>query len=80
MGHLAPAGSVVLVSCYELGHAPHSLAPAAGFLAEAGFQCDVVDLQVEKVAPARFDRARLVAVSVPMHTALRLGAIVVVQY
>ena len=77
MTHLAQSGSVVLVSCYELGHAPHSLAIAAGFLRDAGFDADIVDLQIEPLSVDRLASARLVAISVPMHTALRLGTRVV---
>ncbi len=67
------AGEVLLVSCYELGHQPHALASPLGFLRRAGFQPAAIDLAVERLDPERVRRARFVAISVPMHTALRLG-------
>jgi radical SAM superfamily enzyme YgiQ (UPF0313 family) len=66
-------GEVLLVSTYELGHAPHGVALPAAHLVRAGFRPAALDLSVEAVDEARLRRARLVAVSVPMHTALRLG-------
>jgi radical SAM superfamily enzyme YgiQ (UPF0313 family) len=66
-------GEILLVSTYELGHAPHGIALPAAFLARAGFRPAALDLAVEPFDPVRVRRARLVAVSVPMHTALRLG-------
>jgi radical SAM superfamily enzyme YgiQ (UPF0313 family) len=64
---------VLLVSCYELGHQPLALATAAGALRDAGFEPAVRDLAVESLSDDDLARARLVAVSVPMHTAMRLG-------
>ncbi len=66
-------GEILLVSTYELGHAPHGVALPAAFLARAGYRPAALDLAVEPFDPARVRRARLVALSVPMHTALRLG-------
>ena len=66
-------GEILLVSTYELGHAPHGIAVPAAFLRRAGFQPAGIDLAVEPLDPDRVRRARLVAISVPMHTALRLG-------
>jgi radical SAM superfamily enzyme YgiQ (UPF0313 family) len=43
------------------------------FLERAGFQPAALDLAVERLDPERVRAARLVALSVPMHTALRLG-------
>src|SRR5207245_7036359 len=42
-------------------------------LERAGFAPAALDLSVEPFDPGRVTRARLVAISVPMHTALRLG-------
>lgn len=79
-GSLLPApcslrhpGAVLLVSCYELGHQPLGTAWPAAFLERAGFAPHQLDLAVEELDPERVRRARLVALSVPMHTALRLG-------
>ena len=67
------AGEILLVACYELGHQPLSVAWPAAFLERAGFRPSVMDLSVEPFDADKVRRARLVAVAVPMHTALRLG-------
>jgi radical SAM superfamily enzyme YgiQ (UPF0313 family) len=72
-GSLRAPGAVLLVSCYELGHQPLGIASPAAFLRHAGFSPAALDLSVEQVDPGRVAAARLIAVSVPMHTALRLG-------
>jgi radical SAM superfamily enzyme YgiQ (UPF0313 family) len=66
-------GEIVLVSLYELGHAPAGVAAAAAALRRAGFQPTCLDLAVEELDLPRLLAAPLVAVSIPMHTALRLG-------
>jgi radical SAM superfamily enzyme YgiQ (UPF0313 family) len=66
-------GEILLVSTYELGHAPHGVALPAAFLERAGYRPAALDLSVERLDPERVRTARLVALSVPMHTALRLG-------
>ena len=68
----APA-DVLLLACYELGHQPLSLAWPAAVLRRAGVPVTAVDLAVEPFPRAAVARARFVAISVPMHTALRLG-------
>ena len=70
---LREPGAILLVSCYELGHQPLVVASAAAFLRRAGFAPAALDLSVEPFDPERVARARLICVSVPMHTALRLG-------
>lgn len=67
-------GDIVLASTYELGHQPFAIALAGGFLERAGFAPAYLDVAVEPADDARFAKAKLVAISVPMHTALRLGA------
>lgn len=62
---------VVLVSLYESGHQPLALASAAAFLRRAGVEARLVDLAVEPFE--RIGAPELVAISVPMHTALRLA-------
>ncbi len=66
--------SILLVSCYELGHQPAGIAFAAGFLHRAGYSTAAMDVSVEGFDAEKIKRARFVAISVPMHTALRLGA------
>src|SRR5262245_14643932 len=73
------AGTILLVSCYELGHQPLALASPLAFLARAGHAAEALDVSVEPFDPARIARARFVAISVPMHTALRLGVRVAEQ-
>ncbi|HEX6513705.1 MAG TPA: CUAEP/CCAEP-tail radical SAM protein [Chloroflexota bacterium] len=63
----------MLVSCYELGHQPLSLASPLAALAEAGIPARALDTAVEPFDCAAARDARLVAISAPMHTALRLG-------
>ena len=66
-------GAVLLISCYELGHQPLGVAGPRGFLVRAGFQPDVLDIAVEPFDSEKAKTARFVGISVPMHTALRLG-------
>jgi radical SAM superfamily enzyme YgiQ (UPF0313 family) len=66
-------GAVLFISCYELGHQPLGAALPLGFLRRAGFAPDALDIAVERLDGDKVARARLVAISVPMHTALRLG-------
>ena len=67
------AGAVLLVSCYELGHQPFSLASPLAVLQRAGYCPRAVDTAVTPLTPADVEPAHLVAIAVPMHTALRLG-------
>jgi radical SAM superfamily enzyme YgiQ (UPF0313 family) len=70
----ADACDVVLVSCYELGHEPLGVLTPAGVLDRAGYRARVLDVAMDDFDPALIARAPLVAISTPMHTALRLGA------
>jgi hypothetical protein len=78
-GVLRRPGSILLISCYELGHQPLSIASAAAFLERAGYTPDTLDLSVESFDVESMVRARFVGISVPMHTALRLGVRVAEQ-
>jgi radical SAM superfamily enzyme YgiQ (UPF0313 family) len=73
------AGDILLVACYELGHQPLAVAWPAAFLERAGYRPAVMDVSVEPVDVEKLRRARVIAVSVPMHTALRLGLEVAAQ-
>ncbi len=70
---LRTPGAVLLVSCYELGRQPQGLAMPLAFLERAGFQPATLDLAIESLDAERIAAARFVGISVPMHTALRLG-------
>ncbi|MDI3341659.1 MAG: CUAEP/CCAEP-tail radical SAM protein [Sphaerobacter sp.] len=72
-GDLTAPGAVLLVSCYELGHQPLNLAFPLAYLRGAGYAPVAVDTAVEPLDEATIAAARVVAISVPMHTALRLG-------
>jgi len=69
----AAPGDVLLLACYELGHQPLSLAWPAAVLRRAGLSVTVADLAVDALPRAAAARARFIGISVPMHTALRLG-------
>ncbi|HEX2152994.1 MAG TPA: CUAEP/CCAEP-tail radical SAM protein [Acidimicrobiia bacterium] len=64
---------VLLISTYELGHQPLHVAAAAAELQAAGHDVVALDLAVDSWDPARLTGVGAVAISVPMHTALRLG-------
>ncbi len=64
---------VLLVSTYELGHQPLHLAAPAGALLEAGIEVRTVDLSVQDLDFDLVEWADRLAISVPMHTAMRLG-------
>jgi len=69
-------GDIVLVSCYELGRQPTAVAWPVAFLRRAGYHPVCIDFAVDRLdakAAATLARGTLVAISVPMHTALRLG-------
>lgn len=65
--------SILLLSCYELGHQPLSLAWPLAVLRAHGLDAQAVDLAVEELPAAVVAQARFVAIAVPMHTALRIG-------
>jgi radical SAM superfamily enzyme YgiQ (UPF0313 family) len=71
---LVAPGAILLISCYELGRQPLSLASPIALLRRAGYSPAALDLSVESLDPEAVARARFVAIAVPMHTALRLGA------
>ena len=70
---LSHTGAIMCVSCYELGHQPLGIAQPMGFLEQAGFSPVGLDIAVENMDESALRRARFVGISVPMHTALRLG-------
>ena len=70
-------GELLLISCYELGHQPLGVAMPFGFLQRAGYRPDAMDIAVEMFDDEKAARARFVGISVPMHTALRMGVRVI---
>ena len=72
-GRVTGHGDIALLACYELGHQPLSVAWPAAFFERAGYRPAVLDLSVEPFEGDTVRHARLVAIAVPMHTALRVG-------
>ncbi len=70
---LQQPGAILLISCYELGHQPIGLAQPVGFLQQKGYAPNTLDLSVEDLDPQLIEQARMIGISVPMHTALSLG-------
>ena len=64
---------ILLISCYELGHQPFSLASPAARLKSEGYEVSVVDAAIEPVPEDIVRRAGFIGISVPMHTAMRVG-------
>ena len=64
---------ILLVSTYEMGHQPLGLAAPARALRDRGHEVQCLDLAVETLSAERLQEASLVAISIPMHTAARLG-------
>jgi radical SAM superfamily enzyme YgiQ (UPF0313 family) len=73
MPQLSEQSSILLISCYELGHQPVGIAMPLGFLRRTGYKAEAMDVSVEGFDPDKIKRARFIGISVPMHTALRLG-------
>src|SRR5581483_2922731 len=67
------SGEILLISCYELGHQPLHLASLQSMLGQAGYIPATIDTAVTSLSDEAVQRARFVAIGVPMHTALRLG-------
>ncbi len=74
---LKSPGSILLISCYELGHQPMCVALPMGFLERAGYAPAAIDIAVETFDEEKAARAKFIGISVPMHTALRLGVRVI---
>lgn len=72
MANLPPM-RVLLISTYELGNQPLGLAKSAAALESANHEVRCVDVAVDQVRSGDVDWADRVALSVPMHTAMRLA-------
>ena len=70
-------GAILLISCYELGHQPLGVALPLGFLERAGYLPQATDIAVESFDAQKAAQARFIGISVPMHTALRMGVQVI---
>lgn len=64
---------VVLLSTYDLGRQPFGLASPLAWLRAAGIQARGIDLSRDRVPAGLIERAALVGVYLPMHTATRLA-------
>lgn len=64
---------VLLLSTYELGHQPLGIAAPAAALEAAGHATRGVDLSVSDLSPETLAWAEAATISIPMHTATRLG-------
>lgn len=78
MNNLPPAAPrtpphILLLSTYDLGHQPLSLAWPLALLRQAGLDATPVDLSVDAFDAAQARTADLVILATPMLTALRLG-------
>ncbi|HLE72217.1 MAG TPA: CUAEP/CCAEP-tail radical SAM protein, partial [Vicinamibacteria bacterium] len=65
--------SVLLLSCYELGHQPLGLALPLAFFSNAGLDARGIDLAVDPLDEEAVRSADFIGISVPMHTALRIA-------
>ena len=68
-----PGLRILLISTYEMGHQPLGLAAPAAALRAAGHDVACHDLAVDPFAEDWLQQVDLVAISIPMHTAARLG-------
>jgi radical SAM superfamily enzyme YgiQ (UPF0313 family) len=64
---------ILLISTYEIGQQPLQVAAPASALLAAGHEVRTADLSVDPLDPGSVDWADRVALSVPMHTAMRLA-------
>src|SRR5262245_46759812 len=64
---------VLLISCYELGHQPAGVSMPMGFLRREGIRTQTLDISIESFDATKVIGAKFAGISVPMHTALRLG-------
>ena len=64
---------VLLISTYELGHQPLHVASPAAALRSAGHEVRCLDLSIDRWDLEVLDWPEAVALSVPMHTAMRLA-------
>ncbi|MFQ6019487.1 MAG: cobalamin-dependent protein, partial [Dehalococcoidia bacterium] len=63
----------LLISTYELGHQPLGLASPAAHINSHGLPVECLDLAVQHFDEELVRQADFVGISIPMHTAIRLG-------
>jgi len=68
---------IVLISTYELGHAPFGLASPKAWLRRDGHEVRCLDLAVERFEDSAVGDADLIAFYLPMHTATRMAVPVI---
>ncbi len=64
---------ILLISCYELGNQPISTASLHAFLKEFKYLPNVLDLSTQKINAIDIENYNFIAISTPMHTALKIG-------
>jgi len=69
---LRQPGAIMFVSCYELGHQPLGIAQPMDFSSKPGLRRSV-SISRWRTSMNRPPACAICRISVPMHTALRLG-------
>ncbi len=66
--------NIVLISTYELGRQPFSIASPAAWLRKRGYIVTSLDLSRQSLDESAIRSAHVIAIYLPMHTATRLAA------
>jgi radical SAM family protein/B12 binding protein len=74
---LALAMHALLISTYELGRQPFGLASPAAWLRAAGWDVTCVDISRDRLRREAIQRADVIGIHLPMHTATRLAGSVI---
>jgi radical SAM superfamily enzyme YgiQ (UPF0313 family) len=74
---LTLAMHALLISTYELGRQPFGLASPAAWLRAAGWEVACVDISRDRLRREVIQRAELIGLHLPMHTATRLAGPVI---
>jgi radical SAM superfamily enzyme YgiQ (UPF0313 family) len=74
---LTLAMHALLISTYELGRQPFGLASPAAWLREAGWDVTCVDISRDRLRREAIQRADVIGIHLPMHTATRLAGPVI---
>jgi hypothetical protein len=67
----------LLISTYELGRQPFGLASPAAWLRASGWEVACVDISRERLRREAIERADVIGIHLPMHTATRLAGPVI---